>query len=248
MPGRVAIRKGSATAPRCGQANHRASGRARDRRSTSPRRQTTAEGRGATGGSQSSRWLISIPHGKTLYLVDICVDRTGKELIMAIARTSIFCGNFIWIVMVALLFSQTSMVNADDPQSIAWREAFVTIDVELREIKGYTGHTVGLMHQRGFAFYEDGQVATVKAWITFERSGAETSYRGYAVYAFPDGASKVGRFTGTGDPRGEQSGQFTLDSGTGRYGGISGQGRFFGHGFPPHGDIYLDVVGTYSIE
>ncbi|RQD56042.1 MAG: hypothetical protein D5R98_10245 [Desulfonatronovibrio sp. MSAO_Bac4] len=104
------------------------------------------------------------------------------------------------------------------------------------------------MQQRGFAFYEDEEVATVSTWLTFERSGAKTNYRGYAIYAFPDGATKIGSFIGTGDPRGEQAGQFTLEGGTGRYEGITGQGSFSGQGFPPHGDIYLDVSGTYSLQ
>ena len=162
--------------------------------------------------------------------------------------TAIVRGDSFWIVLIAFLVLQPSIVNADDAKPIEWREAFVTVDADLREIEGHAGHAVGVMQQRGFAFYDDGQVAKVNAWITFERSGAETSYRGYAVYAFPDGASKVGRFTGAGDPRGEQSGQFTIEGGTGRYEGITGQGSFSGRGFPPHGDIYLDVSGTYSLQ
>ncbi len=167
---------------------------------------------------------------------------------MTLSKTTIVGGSFIGIVLIALLVSQQPIVNADELQPIEWREAFVTVDVDLHEIEGYPGHAMGLMHQRGFAFYEDGQVATVSTWITFERSGAETSYRGYAVYTFPDETSKVGRFTGTGDPRGEQSGQFTFEHGTGRYEGITGQGHFTGYAFPPHGDIYLDVTGSYSLE
>ncbi|WP_028574931.1 hypothetical protein [Desulfonatronovibrio hydrogenovorans] len=167
---------------------------------------------------------------------------------MAISRAAIASGNLVWIVLLALLFLKPFMVSADDSKPIEWREAFVTVDVDIREIEGHKGHAVGLMQQRGFAFFEDYEVATVNAWITFERSGAETSYQGYAVYTFPDGDTKIGRFTGTGDPRGEQSGQFTLEGGTGRYKGITGQGRFSGQGFPPHGDIYLDVSGTYSLQ
>ncbi len=114
-------------------------------------------------------------------------------------------------------------------------------------IEGLEGHAVGVMRQRGFAFYDDGEVATVKVWLTFERSGPETGYRGYAVYRFSDGSRKVGRFIGAGDPEGRQSGEFVLESGSGRFEGISGDGRFAGRGFPPHGDIYLDVSGTYSL-
>ncbi len=162
---------------------------------------------------------------------------------------SIFVGRaFIWIALMAFVVLQPRIASAGDETPIEWREAFVTVDADLREIEGHAGHAVGVMQQRGFAFYEDGQVATVNVWLTFERAAGETSYRGHAVYSFPDGASKVGRFIGSGDPAGEQSGQFTLEGGAGRYEGISGQGSFSGHGFPPHGDIYLDVSGTYSIQ
>jgi len=141
----------------------------------------------------------------------------------------------------------TAAALATEPRSIQWREAFVTVEREFMPIEGLEGHAVGVMRQRGFAFYDDGEVATVKVWLTFERSGPETGYRGYAVYRFSDGSRKVGRFIGAGDPEGRQSGEFVLESGSGRFEGISGDGRFAGRGFPPHGDIYLDVSGTYSL-
>ena len=151
------------------------------------------------------------------------------------------------IAAVLLLLLQAHPSLAGEEREIAWREAFVTVDVTLEPIEGHEGHALGLMRQRGFAFYQDGDIATVNAWITFERSGSETRYRGYAIYRFPDGATKVGRFTGGGDPAGRQAGEFILEAGTGRYRGIAGRGSFAGQGFPPHGDIVLDVSGTYSI-
>ncbi len=148
---------------------------------------------------------------------------------------------------VTWLLSAVPTADTLDSTPITWREALVTIDSELRPIEGHERHAVGVMSQRGFAFYGDGEVATLNAWLTFERSGPETSYVGYAVYMFQDGSTKVARFTGTGDPAGQQTGEFTLRAGTGRYEGVSGEGRFTGRGFPPHGDIYLDVEGTYSL-
>ncbi len=156
-------------------------------------------------------------------------------------------GKFIgvWVIFTFIISATTAV--ASDPKPINWREAFVTVESILKPVEGHEGHTVGVMHQRGFAFYEDGEVATVQTWLTFERSGPETSYRGYAIYSFLDGTTKVGRFNGSGDPRGQQSGKFTFEGGTERYQGISGEGSFSGRGFPPHGDIYLDVTGTYSL-
>lgn len=167
---------------------------------------------------------------------------------MVNSRMSVFGGTYLWLMLITFLVLQVSTVIAGDTKQIKWREAFITVEANLQEVEGHEGHAVGVMQQRGFAFYDDGQVATVNVWLTFKRSAGGTSYRGYAVYSFPDGASKVGRFTGSGDPRGEQSGQFTLESGSGRYEGITGQGSFSGRGFPPHGDIYLDVSGAYSLQ
>lgn len=137
--------------------------------------------------------------------------------------------------------------EAKGETEINWKEAFVTIESDMNPIEGHEGHFIGIMHQRGFAFYEDGETATVKAWLTFERSGPETSYSGYAVYEFLDGTTKVARLEGSGDPRGKQTGEFAFKGGTGRFEGISGSGDFQGQGFPPHGDIYVNVTGSYSL-
>ena len=60
--------------------------------------------------------------------------------------------------------------------------------------------------------------------------------------------TKVGRLEGHGDPVGEQTGVFTFEAGTGRYAGIRGRGTFTGMGYPPHGDIVLDVEGSYRLD
>ncbi len=165
---------------------------------------------------------------------------------MFIARNATAESYSLLITILVLISPLSLMADAERP--IQWREGFVTVDVDLREVEGHEGHAVGLMRQRGFAFYDNGDVATVNVWLTFERSGGETNYRGYAVYTFIDGTTKTGRFIGTGDPRGEQTGDFTIEGGSGRYEGITGKGTFTGRAFPPQGDIYLDVRGTYSIQ
>ncbi|WP_291322092.1 hypothetical protein [Desulfonatronospira sp.] len=137
--------------------------------------------------------------------------------------------------------------EAKGQTAINWKEAFVTVESNMQAIEGHEGHFIGIMHQRGFAFYEDGETATVKVWLTFERSGPETKYSGYAVYNFLDDTTKVVRLKGSGDPRGKQTGEFVFKGGTGRFEGIDGGGAFQGQGFPPHGDIHVDVNGTYSL-
>ncbi len=153
----------------------------------------------------------------------------------------------ICILFLSLHGNIKAGAGSNDAVPIEWREAFVTVEVNMKQIDGVEGRFLGIMEQRGFAFYEHGEVATVDVWLTFERRGPATDYTGYAVYKFADGATKVGRFSGEGDPRGEQEGEFVFDGGTGRYEGITGEGTFVGQGYPPHGDIYLDVKGTYVV-
>jgi len=93
----------------------------------------------------------------------------------------------IMIGLTGLIFFSVSILLADDFNSIQWREALVTVEMDLKPIYGHEVHALGILQQRGFVFYEDGQVATIQAWLTFERSGPSTSYSGYGVYDFPDG-------------------------------------------------------------
>ncbi len=155
-----------------------------------------------------------------------------------------FLKSFLTVLAMTLLM--TFSVKAHN--AIQWREAFVTVDVQMEQIDSLDGQAIGMMRQRGFAFYDNDEIAAVEVWLTFERSGPETQYSGYAVYKFQDDTTKVGRFSGSGDPRGVQTGKFTFKKGTGRFEGITGQGVFTGQGFPPHGDIVLDVEGTYSLS
>ena len=163
-----------------------------------------------------------------------------------IERPASFGSAPIGIALATFLLLPPAVADAGEETAIEWREALVTVEAELREVEGHAGHAVGLAQQRGFAFYDDGEVATVRAWLTFVRSAGQTAYQGYAIYTFPDQTTKIGRFTGSGDPDGPQEGTFTIEGGTGRYTEVTGEGSFAGHAFPPHGDIFLDVSGTYS--
>lgn len=147
-------------------------------------------------------------------------------------------------LLILSVFPLASALHAEE-QPIQWREAFVTVKSDIQPVPGHENRALGLMKQRGFAFYSNGEVASVNVILTFERSEIGTQYKGYAVYSFHDDTTKVGRFEGHGDPVGEQTGVFTFEDGTGRYSGIRGNGTFTGTGFPPHGDIVLNVEGSY---
>lgn len=152
----------------------------------------------------------------------------------------------IFLLVSTILLSASTSIHAEE-KAIQWQETFVTVDSVIRPVPGHDDYALGVMQQRGFSFYESGEIASVDVLLTFERRGSTTQYTGYAVYSFRDGTTKVGRFEGHGDPAGEQAGEFTFESGTGRYAGIRGNGTFTGTGYPPHGDIVLNVKGSYSL-
>jgi hypothetical protein len=129
-----------------------------------------------------------------------------------------------------------------------WREVFVTIDSKKVPVKTIDGLVLGVMEQRGFAFYEDGSVATITAWLIYESQGRNTQYSGYVLYSFRDGATQMARFEGGGDAIGKQKGNFTFIKGTGKYDGIQGSGTFTAEGFPPKADLYVDVDAQYTIS
>lgn len=164
-----------------------------------------------------------------------------------LAGSSRICKILCVLCIIVTSFCASAITGAEEVP-IQWREAFVTVESTRTPVDGHQEHALGLMRQRGFAFFDNDEVASVNVLLIFERRGNTTQYTGYAVYTFADGATKIGRFEGHGDPVGKQSGKFSFEGGTGRYQGITGKGTFTGQGFPPHGDIVLDVTGSYSLE
>lgn len=74
---------------------------------------------------------------------------------MVNSRMGVFGGNYLWLMLITFLVLQVSTVIAGDTKQIKWREAFVTVEANLQEVEGHEGHAVGVMQQRGFAFYDD---------------------------------------------------------------------------------------------
>ncbi len=175
------------------------------------------------------------------------MESMPSVLSVSVDAYPISLGLKIGLILSAAALGGGAVAAGAHEQPIQWREAFVTVSSDMAPVKGHDGHFVGMSHQRGFAFYDQGDVATVEVWLTFERAEAKTRYRGYAVYSFEDESTKVGRFSGEGDPVGAQSGDFRFEGGTGLFSGIAGDGSFTGRAFPTDGDIYLDVEGTYSL-
>ena len=152
------------------------------------------------------------------------------------------------LLTASVLWIVACQVFAEDQVKTKWREVFVTIDSQNVPVKTMDGLVLGVMEQRGFAFYEDDSVAAITAWLTYESHGRNTQYSGYVLYSFRDGATQFARFEGDGDAIGKQKGKFTFIRGTGRFEGISGGGTFTAVGFPPKADLYVDVEAQYTIR
>lgn len=154
----------------------------------------------------------------------------------------------LFVIGITFLTFLTEPVFAREKVKTKWREAFVTINSHNVPVKSVDGLGLGVMEQRGFAFYEDGSVSTITAWLTYESQGRNTQYSGYVLYSFRDGATQLARFEGDGDAVGKQKGKFTFIKGTGKFEGIKGGGTFTAEGFPPKADLYVDVEAEYTIQ
>jgi hypothetical protein len=117
-------------------------------------------------------------------------------------------------------------------------------------IRGLTGRTIGVNEQRGLAFFERDDVATLTLWTNYETTGTTTTYRGYALYTFEDGSTIVALLEGTGASPGGQDGSLTFIQGSGRFLGINGEAKFTSvtvTSADEGGDTYVDAAGNYSL-
>jgi hypothetical protein len=54
------------------------------------------------------------------------------------------------IGLTELIFFPVSILLADDFNSIQWREALVTVEMDLKPIDGHEAHALRILQQRGF--------------------------------------------------------------------------------------------------
>jgi hypothetical protein len=161
--------------------------------------------------------------------------------------SAIILGGLVLMRIFALNIS-ASEKGESSLQKKKWREAFVSVDRQVMTVEAIEGTSIGIMKQRGFAFFENGQVAAVTAWFTFEGQGRDCEYKGYLHYKFEDGSTQTTSFQGHGNPVGKQQGIFKYLKGTGRFQGIQGKGMFSAKGFPPEADLYVDAEAEYMIS
>jgi len=95
-------------------------------------------------------------------------------------------------------------------ETVRWRESLVTVEKNEVAVKADKGRRLGVMEQRGSAFYENGDVATLNAWLTYDVKIGKTTYEGYVLYRFSDGSIQVARIEGRGKTLGKRTGSFTF--------------------------------------
>ena len=106
------------------------------------------------------------------------------------------------------------------------------------------------MEQRGLAFFERNEVATLALWSTYETTETNTTYRGYAQYTFKDSSTILALLEGSGAVPGAQKGKLTFFRGTGRFLGIEGSATFTAVAVTASdagGDSYADATGEYYL-
>ena len=156
--------------------------------------------------------------------------------------------SFLCVFLVCLIsLGDNSIAGESASVTAQWREVFVTTASHTMSPEGIEGRRFGVMQQRGMAFYQDGTVSRLDAWLTYESDYGNTKYRGLVLYTFPDGATQAADFEGEGAAVGRQKGTFTFINGTGRFEGIKGGGTFTAVGVSREADLYVDVKAKYTV-
>lgn len=154
------------------------------------------------------------------------------------------------LVSVGLFLIVTSCAMAEEPfegQTQAWRGLFFTMKVDTLSVDQPEGTAVGVRELAGLAFYEDGDVATVDAWLSFFLEEGRSHFEGYALFQFPDGSSQTARLAGCLSPTGAETGEFDFVCGSGRFRGITGTGSFASDGFSFTGDPFVHAQSIYRL-
>ena len=154
------------------------------------------------------------------------------------------------LISVGLILVSVSVVVAEEPfdgQSQEWRGLFSTIKVETLAMQQFSGNVVGARELAGLAFYDDGEVATVDAWVSFFFEEGRSHYEGYVLFQFPDGSTQTASLVGCLSPTGAETGEFRFLCGSGRFRGITGTGSFERDGFSLAGDPFVHAQTTYRL-
>jgi hypothetical protein len=134
-----------------------------------------------------------------------------------------------------------------DGRTQTWSGLFFTTKIDKLSTEPLVGTNVGVREVAGLAFFDNGDVATVNAWLSFFSDERLAHYKGYALFRFDDGSTQTASLVGCRSATGAETGEFSFVCGSGRYAGIVGDGSFASTGFLMVGDPIVCAQSTYRL-
>ena len=154
------------------------------------------------------------------------------------------------LVAVSLFLCVAPWAMATEPfdgESQEWRGLFYTMKVENLSMEPLEGTSMGAREVSGLAFYDNGEVAMVDAWLSFFRVEGRSNYEGFALFRFPDGSTQTASLVGCISATGAETCEFSFVCGSGRFDGIVGDGSFASDGFSLADDPFVHARSTYRL-
>jgi hypothetical protein len=166
----------------------------------------------------------------------------------------------MWVLLGILVISAWILGSAirAEAETMKCRTAGVVTKDETLPVGYEEGHVLGLQITEGLAFFENGEIATFKSHLVYDRydkvaPGKSSQAIGYTIFTFEDGSTFVQRFQRL------QGSDMTLPAqvaselikGTGRFEGIKGSASGTGKRAPEvKGEAkkyFSDTIFTYTL-
>lgn len=164
------------------------------------------------------------------------------------SKKSVTICAFVGILVVAAwLLVPVTLAAAE---TVNFKAAVFFTKMEETQVGGVEQHTIGMYEQKGVCFFENGEVATVMTWGTWD---AIVGVQLYAVLTFEDGSTQWLKGLGIPKPTEDpyitlyEEGPFEYIKGTGRFEGIKGTGSMSGKQFVLLGLAYFEGTGSYTL-
>jgi hypothetical protein len=175
-------------------------------------------------------------------------------------KKSITAGLILASLFILTTFTLTFVPNAGAQSvTIKWKTFSYINKAEGNLYGGDKNRLVGIFTRRGLSVYENGEVALVSSWGTFDNEITKRVGKSevFNLYTFEDGSTIMAKYNMKAilSPKDskhkfEFSGEFT--DGTGRFKGIKGNLSGSGKQYTPvagdtKGEAYFEVMGTYTL-
>lgn len=165
-----------------------------------------------------------------------------------------FSYNFGIIRIFAIVLVALSSISATAmAETLKWRSVSHISETHAYVLNETGGYTVGAGKGSGVGFFPGDQIATVVLGFSIDYLKGEGDFIAYETYSFSDGTALTLRRLGktrVADIGAEFAGEFSVVSGTGRFAGAKGHGKFTGKRVAPlssGADQYFDYTAEISL-